>query len=67
MTKSRRETETTKKRRLSYFDVQSDGDWRVLGLFVVDEPLFLPHLRHMDMTVLALEELRAASGTQSTP
>ena len=43
---------------LAALNLPIDGGWRVEGLFVVDEPLFVPHLRQIDMPVIALEELR---------
>ncbi|HUF09514.1 MAG TPA: hypothetical protein VMO47_09350 [Rhodothermales bacterium] len=44
---------------LRHFGLEWSAQWDVDGSFVVDEPLFVPHLRGMALRVVALEELYA--------
>jgi hypothetical protein len=48
---------------VAHFGLPVDVNWRVIGVFVVDEPLFVSHLQSMSMPVVALEALRASKGT----
>jgi hypothetical protein len=42
---------------LRYFNVGDPDKWTVRGIFVVDEPLFVAHLRNIGMEVVSLESL----------
>jgi hypothetical protein len=44
---------------LSHFGQDDPDRWKVRGMFVVDEPLFVAHLRNIGMDVVSLESLYA--------
>lgn len=44
---------------LAHFGVATANGWQVRGVFVVDEPLFVSHLRDIGMEVVSIESLRA--------
>jgi hypothetical protein len=44
---------------LRHFNEDEPDQWNVRGIFVVDEPLFVAHLRSVGMEVVSLESLHA--------
>jgi hypothetical protein len=44
---------------LAHFGIENADGWEVIGMFVVDEPLFATHLRDIGMEVRSLESLHA--------